>query len=83
MQLFQFKSCPYCVKVRRAMVRLNMDIELRDTRKNPDDKAALLAGGGKTQVPCLRIEHDDGRVEWMYESADIVAFLEKLSADAG
>jgi glutaredoxin 2 len=30
---------------------------------------------GRRTVPVLRIEHDDGRVEWMPESADIVDYL--------
>ena len=29
-------------------------------------KAELIAGGGKKQVPCLRIE-DTGGTRWMYE----------------
>ena len=33
-----------------------------------------MAGGGKTMVPCLRIESKDG-VEWLYESSDINAYL--------
>ena len=37
--------------------------------------ADLVRGGGERKVPCLRIEHGD-RVEWMYESDDIIAYLE-------
>jgi len=33
-------------------------------------------GGGKRKVPCLRIE-EDGKTEWMYESNDIIAYLEQ------
>jgi len=33
-------------------------------------------GGGKLTVPCLKIENDSGEVTWMYESSDIVAYLE-------
>ncbi|HAI96784.1 MAG TPA: glutaredoxin, partial [Methylococcaceae bacterium] len=32
-------------------------------------------GGGKLKVPCLRIE-EDGKVSWMYESSDIINYLE-------
>jgi glutathione S-transferase len=28
-------------------------------------------------VPCLRIDHDDGRSEWLRESADIIEYLEE------
>lgn len=34
----------------------------------------LLKGGGKGQVPCLRIE-SEGQVEWMYESDEIINYL--------
>lgn len=51
-----------------------IDLELRNTseRKNAQ---ALMQGGGKTQVPCLRIENIDGEVQWMYESDDIIRYL--------
>jgi glutathione S-transferase len=41
----------------------------------PGNSADLIAGGGKDQVPCLRIENDDGDVRWLYESIDIVRYL--------
>ncbi len=75
--LYQFNSCPFCVKVRRAMQRLNLPIELRDAKDNATFRDELLQQGGKVKVPCLRIERADGSVEWMYESNDIIAYLEK------
>lgn len=74
--LYQFPTCPFCVKVRRAIQRLGLNIELRDAQLDAEHREALLEGGGKTQVPCLRIQHPDGRVEWMYESADIIRYLD-------
>lgn len=74
--LYQFDACPFCVKVRRAMKRQSVNIELRDAKNNPTHRAELEAGGGKVKVPCLRIEKDD-KIEWMYESSDIVAYLER------
>ena len=50
------------------------DIELRST-SNKEHAMALMQGGGKTQVPCLRIEQANGEVQWMYESDDIIAYL--------
>jgi len=73
--LYQFERCPFCVRVRRVIRRLSLKIELRDTQKNPQFHEELLKGGGAIQVPCLRIEKDDGSVQWMYESADIILFL--------
>ncbi len=74
--LYQFHACPFCVKVRRAMKRQSVEIELRDAKSDPAHREALEAGGGRVKVPCLRIEKD-GQVEWMYESSDIVTYLEK------
>ena len=75
--LYEFPLCSYCIKVRRALIRLNMDVERRDARVSPA-REELCTGGGKWQVPCLRIENDSG-VDWMYESSDIVVFFEDLA----
>lgn len=75
--LYQFHACPFCVKVRRAMQRLNLPIELRDAKAEGPFREELKQQGGEVKVPCLRIEQADGSVEWMYESSDIIAYLEK------
>lgn len=75
--LYQFRTCPFCIKVRKEIARLGLNIELRDTQRDPEHKQALLEGGGKAKVPCLKILHDDGREEWMYESDTINAWLHK------
>ena len=51
-----------------------LDIELRSTSER-QHAIDLMNGGGKTQVPCLRIESPEGDVQWMYESDDIIAYL--------
>ena len=48
---------------------------LRDILSQPGYNAELIAGGGKNQVPCLRIEDDEGGVRWMYESIEIIQYL--------
>ncbi|MGD9860037.1 glutaredoxin [Marinobacterium iners] len=75
--LYQLPTCPFCVKVRRAMRRLNLPIELRDVRADGRHRQDLINGGGKMKVPCLRIDHEDGHSEWMYESDEIVAYLQR------
>lgn len=80
LSLYQFQACPFCVKTRRAMHRLNVPIALKDAKHDPDARAALQAGGGKVKVPCLRIDEADG-TRWMYESNDIIAYLEKRFAN--
>ncbi|KLV07174.1 glutaredoxin [Photobacterium aquae] len=75
LKLYQFDACPFCVKVRRTAKRLSLPLETRDA-KQPEHEKELIAGGGKRKVPCLRIEEDNGNVTWMYESNDIIEYLE-------
>ena len=39
-------------------------------------RSELLAGGGEIKVPCLRIK-EGSEITWMYESSDIMAYLDK------
>jgi len=73
--IYQFYACPFCVKTRRAMYRLNLPIEYKDAQNNKQHRADLLAGGGEIKVPCLRID-EEGESKWMYESSDIIKYLE-------
>ncbi|MEH6447114.1 MAG: glutathione S-transferase N-terminal domain-containing protein [Oleispira sp.] len=74
--LYQYAACPFCVKVRRAMKRNGLNVETRDAKRSEQFKEELVAGGGQLKVPCLRIEDDNGDVNWMYESGDIIDYLE-------
>lgn len=80
--LYQYKACPFCVKVRRSMKRQSLPIETRDPKRCPTAKEELLAGGGKLKVPCLKIEDGEGQASWMYESKDIIGYLEERFAEA-
>jgi len=77
--LYQFKACPFCVKVRRTMKRHSLDISTTDAKRSESSRDELLAGGGKVKVPCLRIEEGDN-VRWLYNSKDIIKFLESSFA---
>ena len=77
MSMYQFKTCPFCVKVRRELKRHALNIELRDAKNDADIKAELVREGGRHKVPCLRTENPDGSVQWLYESNDIIAHLKK------
>lgn len=79
--LYQFHACPFCVKTRRTLRRLNVPVALRDAKNNELDRQTLLSEGGKIKVPCLRIE-EAGQTVWMYESKVIIDYLEKRFATA-
>jgi len=48
---------------------------LKEILYHPKNNADLVAGGGKSQVPCLRIESESGDIQWLYESTDIIQYL--------
>ena len=75
LSLYQFFACPFCIKTRRAMHRLNLPIQTRSASEGSKFREELLAGGGAIKVPCLRIEND-GKTQWMYESSEIISYLE-------
>ena len=75
--LYHYPTCPFCLKTRRAMQRLSLNIELRDAQHDEAHRAALIAGGGKPQVPCLLITDDQGKQTWMYESDASNAWLNR------
>ena len=77
MKLYQFRQCPFCIKTRRTIHQLGLNIELRDARNDPQWNQELISEGGRYQVPCLRLAKDDGSVEWIYESNDINQYLHK------
>lgn len=79
--LYQYKACPFCVKVRRTMKRQSLNIETRDAKRSDIAKQELLAGGGLLKVPCLKIE-GKGEVNWLYESDAIINYLEETFSAA-
>ena len=74
--LYQFKTCPFCMKVRQEMARLSLSIEKRDAQYDELNRNALIAAVGKPKVPCLQITHDSGQVEWLLDSKAIMAYLQ-------
>ena len=80
LSLYEFYACPFCLKTRRVFKRLGLNIETRNAQKGPY-RAELLAQGGVIKVPCLRIDNDNETI-WMYESSDIIAYLEQRFGEA-
>jgi glutaredoxin len=78
--LYQFSTCPFCIKVRQEMRRLSLPIEKRDAQHHAAHRNELLQGTGATQVPCLRITEANGQTRWLQDSAAIVAYLRERFA---
>ncbi len=79
LSLYQFHACPFCVKTRRALHKLNVPVTLLDAKNDPRHRERLLADGGKIKVPCLHIQ-ENGESQWLYESNAIIAYLEQRFA---
>lgn len=73
--LYYYDGCPYCDRVRDALERLGVEVELRDVHRDRANMDALVAERGRRTVPVLRIRGESGADRWMPESADIVAYL--------
>ncbi len=78
LELFYFPSCPFCQMVLNELPNIKVEVSLKNIMDNMDFRNELMAGGGKTQVPCLKIEKDDEQQEWMYESQDIIQYLKSV-----
>ncbi|MDA9319290.1 glutathione S-transferase N-terminal domain-containing protein [Candidatus Thioglobus sp.] len=76
LKLYQFYACPFCVKTRRAIKRLNLKVETRDAQTAGQFRKELEISGGKIKVPCLKLEVA-GEATWIYESNDIIKYLDE------
>lgn len=80
LSLYQFFACPFCIKTRRALHRLNVPVNYKSIKQGSVHRQELQSQGGKIQAPCLKIESPDGDT-WLYESSAIIAYLnENFSA---
>lgn len=75
--LYQFSTCPFCIKTRQAMRRLSLPIERRDAQHDLQNRADLAQGGGMVKVPCLKISEPGGQTRWLYESGAIISYLQE------
>jgi glutathione S-transferase len=71
--LYNMEGSPYCRKVREALSELDLEHVVRNVPKGSPQRAELQKRGGKVQVPYI-IDPNTGKE--MYESDDIVAYLE-------
>lgn len=73
--LYQYKTCPFCIKVRQEISRLALNIERLDAQPEGKNREDLVRGGGRAKVPCLKITDQAGESQWMYESGEIINYL--------
>lgn len=75
--LYYYETCPFCMRVVNSLPKVNVEVELRNIMRDRQHRQDLVNGGGRTTVPCLRIDKG-GESQWMYESMDIVRYLQTL-----
>jgi len=73
--LYQFFACPFCIKTRRAIYKMNLPIRKRSVSNAPY-RDELAQGGGKVKAPCLRIQTPEKDI-WLYESSEIIKYLQQ------
>ena len=73
--LYQYKTCPFCIKVRQELRRLSLKVDQLDAQQEGKNRAELVQGGGQAKVPCLKITDQAGNSQWMYESGEIINYL--------
>jgi glutathione S-transferase len=74
LELWSFEASPYCRKVREVLCELNLVTIVHNVAKKSARRPELVALGGKMQVPYLA---DPNTGTAMYESDDIIAYLER------
>jgi len=84
LSLYQLPACPFCVKVRRALKRQGLSVEIRGINNNEANLTDLMTFGGQRMVPCLRIADkeapkDHEKAQWLYESSDIIKYLQQYN----
>lgn len=77
LELWSFEASPYCRIAREALCELTIPYRLHNVGKGSAARAAFRELSGKMMVPWLVDPNTGAR---MFESADIVAYLEKTYA---
>lgn len=86
LELYQSEDCPYSEKVRQRLTELGISYVVHNPRlhggevRNEQTHDELLTLGGEDQIPFL-VDHQ--RDVTMYESDDIVDYLDEYYAENG
>ncbi len=74
-EVYQMEGCPYCKKVRMKLEELDVTYISVPCSPNSKNWKKLVELGGEEQTPFL---HDPKNNIKMYESDEIIAYLEKM-----
>jgi len=74
LELYSFEASPFCRIVRERLSTLELPYVLRNVAKGSPSRKAFVERSGKMQVPYL-VDPNTGTE--MFESADIVAYLDR------
>jgi glutathione S-transferase len=77
LELWSFEGSPYCRLVRETLCELEIPYSLHNVGKGSAHRESFVARSGKMMVPYLV---DDNTGKAMFESADIVAYLDATYA---
>lgn len=77
LELWSFEASPYCRLVRERLCELEIPYVLHNVAKGSAKRSAFVARSGKMMVPYLA---DPNTGRQMFESAEIVAYLDKTYA---
>jgi glutathione S-transferase len=77
LELWSFEASPYCRIAREALCELEIPYRLHNVAKGSAGREAFVGRSGKMMVPYLV---DPNRDVAMFESADIVAYLNRTYA---
>jgi len=77
LELWSFEASPFCRIAREALSSLELPYVLHNVAKGSAQRDAFVARSGKMMVPYL---HDPNTGKEMFESADIVRYLDETYA---
>jgi len=77
LELWSFEASPFCRIAREALSSLELPYVLHNVAKGSAERDAFVARSGKMMVPYL---HDPNTGREMFESADIVRYLDETYA---
>ena len=79
LELWSFEASPFCRIVREKLCTLELPYRLHNVAKASPSRAAFVARSGRMQVPYL-VDPNTGAE--LFESAEIVAYLERSYAES-